>query len=44
MISGKIAKAEQDEDRRQHHDAAGMAVDPLGAGLARSNFGRRCLS
>ena len=37
-------KAEEDDHRRQHHDAAGMAVDPFVAGLARLNFGRRCLS
>src|SRR6185312_2702907 len=37
-------KTEEDDHRRQHHDAAGMAVDPFVASLARVDQIRRCLS
>ena len=40
----KDRKAQKDDDRRQHHKPARIAVDPFVAALARSCVGVRCLS
>ena len=44
MISGKIAKREQDDNRRQHHDAAGVAINPLVAAFAPGGLGEYSVS